>query len=334
MSTQTNTMRVVTADGPAAGDLRLTEALIPHHGDTQLLVEVRAIGINRSDCKQRERGRPPKGIDTEILGIEFAGIVAAVGSGTSRFRPGDSVCGLVPGGAYAEFVAVEESHVLPPPAGVDLVASAAVPEAFLTAWTNLIQRGRLAHGESALIHGGASGVGTAAIQLARRVGADAFVTASSASRVDACVELGATGGINYREEAFLERIAELTDGAGVDVVFDIVGGPYLADNLAVLRPEGRLVVVSTLEGREATLDLSVVQAKRLSVTGSRLRSRSVDDRSALMRQLEQEVWPGFTAGDLRPVVDRVLAFEDVAEAHRHMESRRHVGKILLELDDG
>lgn len=327
----TQRMTYVTADGPEADGLSLTDGPGPVVGEGDVLVAVHTIGLNRSDIKQRRRGRPPQSVTTDILGIEFSGVVEQAGATAGRFSPGDEVCGLVPGGAYAEYVAVDARHVLPLPAGTDLRTAAAVPEAFLTAWSNMIKRAELSAAESVLIHGGASGVGSAAIQLAVRGGAHVIATASSERKAAACHELGAAHVIDYTSGPFLPELLEVTDGHGVDVVVDLVGAPYLEQHIEALRPEGRLVIVSLLGGSKVELDLKRIQSKRLFVTGSQLRSRSSAAKATLTSELEAEVWPGFAEGRLRPVIDSVVPWERIADAHRRLETGDHVGKILIEV---
>jgi NADPH2:quinone reductase len=323
-------MRQIAARGPEAKDLVVEETDVPHPGEGETLVRVAAVGLNRSDLKQRRRGRPPAGVDTDILGIEFSGTVVEVPRG-SGLSVGDEVCGLVPGGAYAEYVTVRAGHLLPLPQGCDLIEAAAVPEAFLTAHTNMVSLGRLGSGERVLIHGGASGVGTAAIQIARWLGAEVFVTVSTPEKARACRELGANHAVLYTECDFVEEVQRLTDGQGVDVIVDIVGAAYLQRNLGLLRMDGRLIFVSLLQGSEANLDLSVIQKRRITLTGSQLRSRTTSEKDALTRRLHDEVWPGFRDGSLRPVIDSVHPFASVSSAHLILEENRNIGKVLLEL---
>lgn len=324
------TMRQIAARGPEADDLEVATVPVPVPGADEALVRVAAVGLNRSDLKQRRRGRPPAGVSTDVLGIEFSGTVVTAPA-ASAFAPGDPVCGLVAGGAYSEFVTVRAEHLLPLPDGCDLVGAAAVPEAFLTAHTNMIGLGRLRAGERVLIHGGASGVGTAAIQLARRLRAQVLVTVSTDEKARACIELGAHHAILYPDQDFAEEVRRLTDDEGVDVIVDIVGASYLDRNMGLLRKGGRLVFVSLLQGAESDIDLSLIQKRRLTLTGSQLRSRTTAEKDALTQRLLEDVWPGFADRSLRPVIDSVLPFASVAAAHRILEGNCNVGKVLLEL---
>jgi putative PIG3 family NAD(P)H quinone oxidoreductase len=327
-------MRAVMAAEPGGPEvLELTDLpdLSPAPGE--LLVAVHAAGVNRADVLQRRGLYPPPAGASEVLGLEVSGVVADVGEGVSGWSPGDPVCAVLAGGGYAEQALVPASTALPPPTGLDLVSAAAVPEVFTTAWENLVNRGRLAPGEAVLIHGGGSGVGTAAIQLAKRLGCRVLVTAGSLAKLEECAALGADGGINHRSEDFVERTRALTDGRGVDVVLDIIGADYLAGNIRVLSPGGRLVVIGLMGGAKAELDLGTVMSRRLTVTGSTLRSRSVAEKAVLADGLRKDVWPGFADGTLRPVIDRVLPLAEAAEAHRVMEASEHTGKILLRVRD-
>lgn len=323
-------MRAITAPepgGPAA--LRLVDVPDPQPGRGELLVAVAAAGVNRADVLQRQGRYPPPPGAGDVLGLELAGEVVATGAGVEGWRAGDRVCAVVAGGGYAELALVPAATALPWPEGSGAVEAAAVPEVFTTAYDNLVQRGRLAAGETVLVHGGGSGVGTAAIQLARRHGCRVLITAGSAEKLAACVDLGADAGIDYHREDFVERARELTRGRGVDVVLDLVGGDYLGRNLRALAVEGRLVVIGLQGGGRGDLELGLLMARRLTITGSTLRARSVEDKAALAARLREQVWPGFADGSLRPVVDRTFPLERAAQAHELMEASGHVGKIVL-----
>lgn len=323
-------MRAVTAPQPGGPDaLRVVEVPDPVPGPGELLVAVHAAGVNRGDVMQR-RGRypPPQGV-TEVLGLEMAGEVAAVGGEVTGWSPGEGVCAVVAGGGYAELVTVPAAVALPIPQGLTLTEAAAVPEVFATAHDNVLVRGRLTAGETLLVHGGSSGVGTAAIQLARRHGCRVIVTAGSAAKLTACADLGADVGINYHESDFADVVAEETGGRGVDVVLDIMGAAYLERNLACLAVEGRLVVIGLMGGTRAEVDLAPMLARRLTMAASTLRARTIPEKAAVAERLRREVWPGFADGTLRPVIDRVLPLPQAAEAHRVMEAGEHVGKIVL-----
>ncbi len=323
-------MRAVVAQGSGGPDvLRLVDVDAPVPGTADLLVRVRATAVNRADVLQRRGMYPPPPGATDVLGLEMAGEVARVGADAQGWREGDAVFAILPGGGHAEYVVVPATVAMPVPPNLDWPGAAAVPEAFLTALDNLRNRGRLADGETVLLHGGSSGVGTAAIQLARSWSCRVLVTASSRRKLDACAELGADAGIDYGRDDFVERAVELTGGRGVDVILDIVGGPYLARNLRALAPDGRLVVIGLMGGASAELDMARLLTRRLSVSASTLRARGVDAKAALADQAQREVLPLLGAGTVRPVIDRVLGLDDVAAAHALMESSEHIGKIVL-----
>jgi putative PIG3 family NAD(P)H quinone oxidoreductase len=301
--------------------------LSPGPGD--VLIKVRAAGVNRPDVMQRRGRYPPPPGASDIPGLEVAGTVEAVGDGVSGWSIGDAICALVAGGGYAEFCLAPSPQCLPIPRGMDFVAAAAIPETFFTVWTNVFERGRLKPGESILIHGGSSGIGTTAIQLARAFEARVFATAGSADKCAACERLGAQRCINYRETDFVEAIRELTGGAGVNVVLDIVGGPYVPRNLDVLAVEGRLVQIGVLGGAKTELNVAVIMQKRLIVTGSTLRVRPIADKAAIAAAVREHVWPLLESGAVKPLVYATFPLRDAAAAHRLMESSEHTGKIVL-----
>jgi putative PIG3 family NAD(P)H quinone oxidoreductase len=329
-------MHAVLAVPPGGPDaLQLVEVPDPSPGPGELLVRVLAAGVNRADILQREGRYPPPPGATDVLGLEAAGEVVAVGPAAGaplRFGVGDRVCAVLPGGGYAELVVVPDVVAMPWPEGLDAVGAGAVPEVFATAYDNLFLRGGLRAGETALLHGGSSGIGTAGTQLAVRAGARAVVTASSEAKLAACADLGAAAGIDYQREDVVERVRELTDGRGVDVILDIIGGPYLDANLRCLAVEGRLVIIGLMGGARAELDLGRLLTRRLRIMASTLRARGIPEKAALARRLEADVWPGFTDGSLRPIVDTVLPLARAAEAHQRMESSAHIGKIVLTTD--
>lgn len=302
---------------------------VPRPGPDEIVIAVQAAGVNRPDLLQREGRYPPPPGASDLLGLEVAGTVVERGDRAQRFEVGDEVCALVAGGGYAEYCAVPEVQALPIPRGLTLVEAAAIPETFFTVWTNVFERGRLAPGETLLVHGGSGGIGTTAIQLAAARGARVLATAGGPEKCRACEALGAERAIDHRREAYDEVVREATGGRGVDVVLDILGGPHLARHLDLLAPEGRLVLIAFLEGREASVDLWPIMGKRLTVTGSTLRPRSPGEKGAIARALEAEVWPLIESGRLRPRIDTTFPLEQAAEAHRRMESREHVGKIVL-----
>jgi putative PIG3 family NAD(P)H quinone oxidoreductase len=297
-----------------------------------VLVRARATAVNRADTLQRRGFYPPPPGVSEIIGMEVAGEVAALGEGVEGWRPGDRVMALLAGGGYAELVAVPAAQLMPIPAGLSWAEAAAIPEVFLTAHDNLFTRGRLAAGETVLIHGGAGGVGTAAIQLAKRAGARVLVTAGSAHKLERCRELGTDAGINHREEDFPARVRELTGGHGADLVLDVMGASYLARNLDALAVEGRLVIIGLQGGATAEIDLNQMLRRRLTVIATTLRGRPLEQKAEIVGRFVEEALPGFDDGALRPVVDRVLPLAEAAAAHRAMEAGENVGKIVLAVD--
>jgi len=295
----------------------------------EVLIKVAAAGVNRPDVFQRlGRYPPPPGV-TDIPGLEVSGIITAVAGGAGSFRVGDAVCALVAGGGYAEYCVAPAPQCLPAPRGLELVDAAAIPETFLTVWTNVFERGRLQAGESILVHGGSSGIGTTAIQLARSFGARVFATAGSADKCAACERLGAERCINYRDADFVSEIRELTAGRGVDVVLDMVGGAYFARNVDALATEGRLVEIATLQGAKAELNIQTIMQRRLTITGSTLRARPIADKGAIAASVHRHVWPLIESGAVKPIVYATFPLRDASAAHRVMESSAHIGKLVL-----
>lgn len=326
-------MRVVVAARPGGPEvLQLVERPEPVTGSADLLVRVRATALNRADMNQRKGTYDLPPGSTDVLGLEISGEVVACGEEVTGWSVGDRVCGIVPGGGHAELATIPGSIALPVPAGFGWPEAAALPEAFLTAYDNVFVRGRLGSSESLLVHGGASGVGTAALQLARRHGADVYVTCGNARKVDACLALGATAAVNYRTENFVERIRDLTDGRGVDVILDHIGGPYLHQNLDALALDGRLSIIGTMGGKLGEVDAARLMSKRAWLTGSRLRPRTIAEKAHLVAAVRRHIWPWLEAGEVRPVIDSVLPWEQVVEAHTRMESGDHIGKIVLSID--
>jgi NADPH2:quinone reductase len=326
-----NAIEIAGFGGPEV--LRPVERPTPEAGLNEVRIRVKAAGVNRPDLMQRQGKYPPPPGASDIPGLEIAGIVDQVGpvlaGETSRWAPGDEVCALVAGGGYAEHAVVPAPQCLPLPAGVALLDAAAIPETYFTVWTNVFQRAQLATGESILIHGGSSGIGTTAIQLARAFGATVYATAGSDEKCRACEQLGAQVGINYKTTDFVEAIAEPTAGRGVNVILDIVGGDYLERNLKALAFEGRLVQIGLQGGSRTNIDLRTLMQRRLTLTGSTLRTRSVAEKAAIARELEQHVWPLLASGAVRPIVSRTLPLDQAAEAHRLLESGEVIGKIVL-----
>jgi NADPH:quinone reductase len=317
--------------------LRPVERPLPRPGADEVLIRVAAAGVNRPDLLQRLGKYPPPPGASDIPGLEVAGTIEALGPASDedagRWRPGDRVCALLAGGGYAEFAAVPARQCLPVPAGMDVVRAAAIPETYFTVWTNLFQRGQLRTGDLVLVHGGGSGIGTTAIQLAKAFGATVFATAGSDAKGAACERLGAAAAINYRTADFAESVARLTSGRGVDIILDIIGGPYLERNLRTLAIDGRLVQIGLLGGARSEIDLGTVMRRRLTLTGSTLRNRSIEEKAAIARELEQHVWPLLASGTVTPLVDRTLPLTQAAEAHRLLEAGEVVGKIVLTVEN-
>jgi NADPH2:quinone reductase len=302
---------------------------LPKPQKGEILVRVAAAGVNRPDVLQRQGGYPPPKGASDIPGLEIAGTVAAVAEGVTRWEEGDEVCALVAGGGYAEYCTVPEPHALPIPAGLDLARAAALPETFFTVWTNLFERARLAAGETFLVHGGSSGIGTTAIQLAKAFGARVFATAGNKLKCQACEKLGAERAINYREEDFVAVVQEATGGRGVDVILDMVGGDYVQKNISLLATDGRMVNIAYLKGSKVEVNFLPVMLKRLTLTGSTLRPRSVEEKGAIARALEEKVWPLIAEGRVQPVIEGRFPLTRAADAHRLMETSAHIGKIVL-----
>jgi NADPH2:quinone reductase len=311
--------------------MHLAEMATPTPGPGEILIEVAFAGVNRPDVLQRSGKYPPPVGASLVLGLEVSGRVAALGAGVTEWQVGDEVTALTPGGGYAEYCLVPAAHALPIPQGMDLATAACLPENWFTVWANLVLHGRLAKGERILIHGGSSGIGLTAIQLANHIGAEAIVTVGSEDKAAFCKAFGARHAINYRNADFADEVKKLTDGKGVDVVLDMVGAPYFKRNLQVLARDGRLVIVAFLEGSVGEQDLMPIMLKRLVVTGSTMRPRTIAEKQALRDALRAEIWPAFESGKLRTHVHARFALSEVAEAHRLMESSQHIGKIVLQV---
>jgi len=328
-------MRAVAIREAGAPDvLQLIETAVPTPAQNEVLIRVAAAGVNRPDCLQRRGLYPAPPGASELPGLEVAGIVAATGSHVTAFKTGDRVCALLAGGGYAEYCTVPALQCLPAPAGLTLLEAAAIPETFFTVWTNVFDRGSLAKGERLLVHGGASGIGTTAIQLARALGAEVYATAGNADKAHLCESLGAVLAINYHQADFLDVIKEHTDNQGVDVIFDIVGGSYLEQNIKLLRTEGRLVVIGILGGAKGTLNLGLVMSKRLTVTGSTLRARPPAAKGEIATALREQVWPLLESGTVRPIIQNSFALADAARAHELIEANDTAGKLVLIVDPG
>jgi putative PIG3 family NAD(P)H quinone oxidoreductase len=295
----------------------------------EVLIRVAAAGVNRPDVLQRKGGYAPPPGASDLPGLEVAGTIVAIGGDVTRWREGDQVCALLAGGGYAEYAVAPSGQCLPCPAALSMVEAAAVPETFFTVWTNVFERGRLQAGESFLVHGASSGIGTTAIQLAVRWGATVYGTAGTADKCLACERLGATRCVNYREEDFVAVLREATGTRGVDVILDMVAGEYVARNLSLLADDGRLVQIALLQGGRATVDASLVMRRRLTYTGSTLRPRPVAEKARIAAALESHVWPWLVTGDVRPQIFRTFPLAHAAAAHALMESSAHIGKIVL-----
>jgi len=325
-------MRAVVVTSPGGPEnLALTDVPDPRPGPGEVVLAVAATAVNRADIMQRLGFYPPPPGAPEWLGLEASGIVAEVGAEVSGWSVGDPACALLAGGGYAERVAVPAGQLLPIPAGLALLTAAALPEVTCTVWANVVMLAGLRPGETFLVHGGASGIGTAAIQLARQVGATVAVTAGSAAKLDRCAELGATVLINYREQDFVEEIRVATGGRGVDVVLDTIGAAYLARNVAALATGGRIVVIGLQGGRKGELDLGTLLTKRASVHATSLRGRPAAEKATVVAAVLEHVWPLVADGSVRPIVDRVFPLEQVADAHRWVGESNHVGKVLLQV---
>ena len=305
------------------------ERPVPQPGAGEILVKVIAAGVNRPDVAQRMGVYPPPPGVTDIPGLEVAGVVVACGPGGARWKEGDEVTALVSGGGYAQYCVAHETHALPVPGGLTTAEAAAIPETFFTVWHNVFERGGLKSGETLLVHGGSSGIGTVAIQLAKAFGARVIATAGSAAKCDACRGLGADRAINYKTEDFVALTKSATGGAGAQVILDMVGGDYIERNYEAAAVEGRIVQIAFQGSPRATVDFRRIMLKRLHHTGSTLRSRSVTDKAAIARAVERSVWPLIVAGKVRPVMDKVFPFRQAADAHARMESSVHIGKIVL-----
>ncbi|WP_108651363.1 NAD(P)H-quinone oxidoreductase [Dongshaea marina] len=311
--------------------LELTEQAKPEPAAGEVLIRVCAAGVNRPDIVQRKGYYPPPAGASLIPGLEVAGEIVASNGDMGDFQIGDRVCALVTGGGYSEYVAAPACVCLPIPQGLSMVEAAALPETFFTVWSNLFERGGLKSGQSVLIHGGASGIGTTAIQLAKRVGARVFVTAGSEQKCRFCEELGADVVLNYKEQDFVEEVLKLTEGDGVDLILDMVGGDYLDKNLTAIAQEGTLVCIAFQRGQKAQLDLKRLMQKRVHITGSTLRAREITFKQGIADALRKHVYPWIAAGEVKPVIDRVFDLADADKAHAYLESGEHLGKVVLQV---
>jgi NADPH2:quinone reductase len=323
-------MKATVIRAPGGPEMLVQEERpIPVPGPGEVLVRVDAAGVNRPDVRQREGNYPPPKGATDIPGLEIAGEVVALGPDAARWKVGDKVCALVVGGGYAQFCAAHESHALPVPATISMIEAAAIPETFFTVWHNMFERAALKSGEWALVHGGTSGIGTTAIMLAKAFGAHVVTTAGSNEKCEAARKLGADVAVNYKTEDFVEAAKRATGGMGANVIIDIVGGDYINRNYDAAAVEGRIAQVSFLGSSKAEVDFRRLMFKRLTHTGSTLRPRSVPEKAAIARAIEEKVWPLLAAGKIRPLIDSTFPFEQAAAAHARMETSQHIGKIVL-----
>jgi len=324
------TMRAIAISAHGGPEvLQLIEAPVPQPGPGEILIKVAAAGVNRPDALQRAGAYNPPAGASPLPGLECAGHVAALGAGVHHWAIGDTVCALLPGGGYAEYVTTHADHALPVPKGLSLVEAAGLCETLFTVWINVFDRGGLKGGETFLVHGGSSGIGTTAIQLAALRGVRVFTTAGSDKKCAACVALGAHRAINYKTEDFVEVVAAETAGRGVDLVLDMVGGEYMNRNLRALALDGRLAMIAHLTGAKVEVNFSAVMARRIAITGSTLRPRSIADKAATAAALRSEVWPLIEAARFAPLIDSTFPLEQAAAAHTRLESSAHIGKIIL-----
>lgn len=323
-------MKVIEISRPGGPEvLVLADRPVPKPAENEILIKVHAAGINRPDCAQRQGTYPPPPGASDLLGLEVAGEVVEVGSKVTEWSKGDYVCALVSGGGYAEYVVAPEGQCLPIPYDLDFIHAAALPETFFTVWTNVFESGQLKKGETILVHGGSGGIGTTAIQLSHQMGAKVLTTVGKESAVQPCLDLGADKVIQYKKEDFVTAVKDATGGKGVDVILDMVGGEYFPRNIECLAPLGRLVQIATLQGANASFDLRKMMAKRLTITGSTLRPRSVEEKSRIAKNLRDHVWPLLNKGKLKPMIFKTFKLEQAREAHELMESSAHTGKIVL-----
>ena len=330
MADQSKRMRAVVAPrpgGPEALEIQLRPRPVPAQGE--VLVRVEAAGVNRPDVHQRQGNYPPPPGVTDVLGLEIAGEVIGLGPNAGVHRLGAQVTALVPGGGYADYCVAHETNALPIPAGLTAVEAAAIPETYFTVWTNVFARGALRAGETLLVHGGTSGIGTTAIALAKAFGARVVATAGSDEKAAQCAKMGADLGVNYRKDDFVAVTLGATGGRGADVILDMVGGDYVERNYAAAAPDGRIVQIAFLTGQKATIDLRPIMVKRLTHTGSTLRPRSAQEKAVIAEALRAKVWPLLEAGRCRPVIDSVFPLAEVAKAHERIDSPEHVGKVML-----
>jgi len=326
------TMTAIAIDGKGGPDVLVPREMpVPKPAVGQVLVAVAAAGVNRPDVQQRMGAYPPPPGHSPLPGLEIAGAVVAVGEGVRRWKIGDKVCALVNGGGYAPFCIAEDVQALPVPAGLSMIEAAGLPETIFTVWNNVFERGRLGPGEWLLVHGGTSGIGTCAIQMAKGFGARVIATAGSADKVAACLSLGADAAIDYKAQDFVKEVRAATGGAGANVILDMVGGDYTERNIVAAAEDGRIVQIAALGGAEARINVARLMMKRVTLTGSTLRPRTRAVKAGFAREIEQRVWPLVEAGRLKVVIDSTFPLAKASDAHRRMETSQHIGKIVLEV---
>jgi NADPH2:quinone reductase len=325
-------MKAIVITQPGGPEvLQIQERPAPAYAADEVLVKVYAAGVNRPDVYQRKGNYPPPpGTSSDIPGLEIAGIITETGENVTKWKTGDKVCALVMGGGYAEYCSVPQGQCLPIPGNLSFTEAASLPETFFTVWSNVFDRGQLKSHETLLVHGGSSGIGVTAIQMAKALGNTVYVTAGSTKKCKFCEDLGAAKAINYKTENFPGVIKEITGGKGIDVILDMIGGDYMPGNIQSLADEGRLVMINAMKGKDVQLDLSAVMRKRLNITGSMLRSRDTAFKTEIAQNLEIIIWPHLVSGDIKPIINAVFPAEKAADAHRLMESGEHIGKIVLE----
>jgi putative PIG3 family NAD(P)H quinone oxidoreductase len=325
-------MKAVIANGIGGPDvLEISNIEIPSIKDNNILIKVAAVGINRPDIIQRNGLYPPPAGASEILGLECAGTIEKVGKNVTQWHIGDKICALLSGGGYAEYAVADQGSILPIPNGLSMVEAAALPETFFTVWSNVFDRGQLKKNETILIHGGTSGIGTAAIQMAKIMGAKVITTSGSDEKCNFCTNLGADLAINYKSQNFHDEIMKFTDNNGVNVILDMVAGDYMSGNLKSLSPEGQLVIIAVLGGPKVDFNILPVMLKRLTITGSTLRPRDNQFKAEIAAHLKNKIWPLIESGNIKPVIDKTFTLEDIVKAHRYMDSGGHMGKVILKI---
>jgi NADPH2:quinone reductase len=327
------TMTAIEARGPGGPEVLVPQLRpVPVPGSGEVLIAVEAAGVNRPDVLQRQGLYPPPKGASDLLGLEVAGVVAALGPGATRFNEGDAVCALVNGGGYAEFAVAPQATTLPLPQGTSPLEAAALPETVFTVWHNVFERGRLEPGEWLLVHGGASGIGTTAIQMGKLLGAHVIATAGSDEKARICEELGAARAVNYRKEDFVEAVKEATGGRGADVILDMVGGAYVEKNLRAAAIDGRIVQIAFLEGSKVDIDLMRLMLRRLTLTGSTLRAQTPEAKARMAAGIEEKIWPLISGGKMKPVIDSTFPLAEAAAAHARIDDPHHIGKIMLAVE--